>query len=348
MNDMGNNPYRYWYRELAMIDKGFVPSIDNPASQHRDTEEHVDGFWRIMGAKTKPDYPVAIWERGTVLVKIGRKAEIDRESPEGQDFFSSSWFKCCAVTEEDYQRALDTGFWPDGKPSRQMSEEEKLGLPPAGDEGSNSAPIFEVLEEQINALLDKARGITKVSTQEEADTVSGFMDQIKKLADRADKERSAEKTPHDEAGKAVQAKWLPIIEPARNARKYLDRLRQGFLAAEQDRLNREAAERQRELEQQAIADAQAEAEERGEDPRAIDPAEVYVPEVQPERAAAGSQFGRSTGLRMKKVAVIVDRDKLIAHLHDDDDFIAYLQKRADSAVRAKVKLPGVESKEVPA
>ena len=58
--------YAYWREEMA-----------KPGVNHRDTDRRdLCGFYRMRGAVTKPDFPVAIWmnENDTgLLLKIGRR-----------------------------------------------------------------------------------------------------------------------------------------------------------------------------------------------------------------------------------------------------------------------------------
>lgn len=375
--------YAYWHAELASKQATqFVATIDNPAIQSRDTNEPVDGFWRIMGAKTKADYPVAVWagDAGPV-VQIGNK--VHEDSGAFDDFLTSTFLKCAAVTEEQYRAAVASGFWWDKKPARTMSETEKAGLPDiAADAGGNQAPIFDVLAEQIEALLAKARLVKDLATQEAADDAAALAGKIKLLYDRAEVERVKEKAPHDLAAKAVQAKWTPMIGSGEAARKYLMSKVNTYLANVQAELDRQAAEERRKAQEaaeaerqrlQAIEDervrianeeaeqrvrlARAEAEEAGEpEPELVAEVieavkvEVYVPPVAVEKAMAGSEFGRATSVRMKTIAIITDPVRLVQHFTAtaDMDFLDYLQSRADKAVRAKVVLPGVESKKVPA
>ncbi len=53
-----------------------------------------------------------------------------------------------------------------------------------------------------------------ISTEGQATAVSALLDQIRKASKDADKARAEEKKPHDDAGKAVQAKWKPLLDKA--------------------------------------------------------------------------------------------------------------------------------------
>lgn len=342
--------------------------LKNPVPESDRLERSVDplmmsGFWRIEAAKTKADYPVAIWTgegQTATMFKIGLKLmNTEQNADKWQEFLDQTWPLCHAVPTPAYHAAMASGFWADGKPARKMTEEEKLGIDTKP--GDNQAPVEETLAEQIAATVEKAEAMPEPKTQDEADAATGIVDKLRKLWKRADEERDREKRPHDEAAAAVQAKWKPIMEPAKIAGAALDERRKTYLRKEQARLDAIAAEETRKrqeaakIEAQRIADEEnarraAEAAEKGETPTDVVKAEdIAMPEVAPveaARATAGTAFGRNSGLKKKNVGTITDKDALIAALKDDADFTAYLQSRVDAAVRAKVTLPGVTVKEI--
>lgn len=409
------NVWAYWQAEIRArkpVDAGgkaFVPTRDEPGTLSRDTDQPIDGYWRIMGAKTKHDVPIAIWrEPGTDHIVMQWDAQQPATIAEDSERFlkfRSTWFNsCAAVTKAEWDQALVTGLWPDGKPSREMSEEEKLGIDVKP--GDNNAPVEETLAEQIAAQVAKAEAMAEPKTQAEADAATGVVDKLRKLWKLADEARVVEKRPHDEAAAAVQSKWLAIMNPAKDAGAALDERRKMFLKKEQQRLNDIAAEENRKRQEEARRKQQAERErlQREADARAAEEAErrreaaakaaeeariaeeaaaadaskraeadrlaaeakaaeeaaavtvvaeeVKVPEiavetVEAERATAGTAFGRNSGLKKTKVAVIVDIRALAEHfIHGaDTDFTDYMQKRAQAALRGKVALPGVEAKD---
>lgn len=84
--------------------------------------------------------------------------------------------------------------------------------------GHNNPPEptpFEAIQVHIEDLTETAKGFldgTGVTTQAEADALAKLMDEGRKASKAADAARAEEKKPHDEAAKAVQAKWKPLIE----------------------------------------------------------------------------------------------------------------------------------------
>ncbi len=128
--------------------------------------------------------------------------------------------------------------------------------PPVDPFDAHSANLADWIE-QARQWLDGA----PIDNVKQAEAVDTLQDALRKGVKAADDARKAEKKPHDDAGKAVQAKWLPIIEPAERAKTTCDAALTKWrnkLAAEQaaeakrirdeaDRIAREAAEAARQV-----------------------------------------------------------------------------------------------------
>ncbi len=340
-----DNRYLYWQ---AMLNRPGM--LADPAYQ-----DAKDGFWRMIGARTKADYPVAIWidARNEEWLKIGRKAEFRLSDRDGLDFLETGFVKCEACSEEAYRAAIDSGFWADGKPSRIQTDATKLGVDLGdGATGGNAPPPYELLSQQLDELVEKA-GKLEIKDKASADAAKILSDRIKVVWDKADAERDKEKRPHDEASKGVQAKWQNHMTPAATARQAIERNLQTWLREEQRKADARAAEEteQRRINTQREFDGDVETmaddafvEKWGRDkPRTADePAQVTVAPVVAEKIKAGGDFTRQTSAKKTKVAKIVDMDKFYAALKDSDDFVAFMQKKADAAMRAKISLPGME------
>lgn len=84
--------------------------------------------------------------------------------------------------------------------------------------GHNQPPEptpFEAIQVHVADLTETAKGFldgSGVTTQAEADALAKLMDEGRKATKAADAARAEEKRPHDEAAKAVQAKWKPLME----------------------------------------------------------------------------------------------------------------------------------------
>lgn len=315
---------------------------------------------------------------GATIFQIGKMVRNTAEhADKWEEFIAGSWLKCVAVSRLEYMAALERGRWPsDDKPSTALTENEKLGIadPTAG---GNDAPADEAIADQIAALLEKVKA-AEVKDQESADAASGLLDKMRGLIKLADAQHDVEKRPILEEANRVDAKWNNIRNPAKDAGVSLKARRDAWLKQEQDRLNAIAAEenKKRMAEAAAIAETErqrllAEANERAEAQRkaaeqmGMEPGPVPTEEeiaaeveqqvaetvkapelVAPEKAQASSAFGRATSAKKVKTATVVDAALLCNHFLDtrypDKDFAAYLQTRADKAMRAKITLPGVE------
>jgi len=71
--------------------------------------------------------------------------------------------------------------------------------------------------EEIADLMLEARNYLDgepITTEEQASAVSSLLNRARRVGKDADEARAAEKRPHDDASKAVQAKWKPIVAQA--------------------------------------------------------------------------------------------------------------------------------------
>lgn len=127
--------YHYWKRALAHIEAGV------PQEARDNLTEEPCGFWRLVPARTKPSFPCSIYrEKGQTafVLQIGHRIRtLEPNDAEWQEFLGGSFLSSMPVDRAQWSAALESGWWPDGQRSRQMSEAEKLGVGPSGD---NAAP----------------------------------------------------------------------------------------------------------------------------------------------------------------------------------------------------------------
>lgn len=74
-----------------------------------------------------------------------------------------------------------------------------------------------LFREEVEDLLLEARNYLDgepIANEGQANAVSSLLSRLRRVARDADDARKAEKKPHDDAAKAVQAKWKPIIDKA--------------------------------------------------------------------------------------------------------------------------------------
>lgn len=285
--------YEFWRRRLAGEQ---LPIHDG---------EYQAGFYRVK-SRDGTHHPVAYWfgKDGKVRCRIGDK-DVSEQIAAERWMWASKW----PITHELYKSVIGGAPWPD--------QHEMVTK-------SNQAPpddSFEGLKEAIDDLArEAARLISKgaAQTQDDADRASDLANRISDLQKKADGIRAAEKKPHDEAAKAVQAKWLPILDAADIYKRLKNAVVAPFLTKKQ------AAERE---EREAAAKAG-----------------TPLPEQARSTTKAGTR-GRSVALRTQKQVVIEDRAAVLAYFADGQQMTDFLQDMAERAVRAGVTPKGVKVNE---
>lgn len=125
--------------------------------------------------------------------------------------------------------------------------------------GHNNPPEpspFEAFTAHIGDLFEEAKNFLDgagVNSDAEAEVVSRLLDEIRKAAKDADKARAEEKKPHDDAAKAVQARWKPILERADLAVDTCKRVLAPWLAKKEAEARAAAEAARREAEEKARA-----------------------------------------------------------------------------------------------
>lgn len=214
--------------------------------------------------------------------------------------------------------------------------------PPLDPFAAISAEILDLFELAESALTGEP-----IATQEQADQIEQLADDCLKAWQAAEAARKEEKRPHDEAAKAVQAKWTPLTEKADLAKKTalkaltpwkLELQRQKDESAAKARAEAEAlAEAARKAAQEAAASADLSA--RAE-------AEVLLKEADKATKTANRIDRAPTGLRTYWHAEIADRRAALNHYlkNAPDEFVATIQRLADQDVRAGVRnIPGINA-----
>ena len=112
--------------------------------------------------------------------------------------------------------------------------------------GHNNPPEpspFELVQNGINDLYEEARQWLDgepVTTQKQADSLQILDDQLKKIAKEAETMRVAERQPHLDANKAIQARFLPLLEKTDKARECISEAQKPFMIAKQKQQEEEA------------------------------------------------------------------------------------------------------------
>lgn len=286
---------------------------------------HVDkpqaGFWtqRYMGIRT----PVAIYPHNGRLVAMVDVGEAARTVDPKE-----VWADCCRspLTYEAYEHVRSTGQWPDvpavaepaaagsGEPPFPVGADEALPPRNHNEPTEKDAAISARLDDLHRLVEPTARAVVDQAT---ADRATNLKDQILSLRNEAEEARKQEKKPWDDGAKAVQAKWLPLIERAAVAAAPLTRSIGAWMTAERTKREAEAAA--------AVA--------AGAPPAAAAPRKVR---------AGGAVSGRATSLRTQAVAEVEDWSALLAALANHPDIRAAAQSIANASARSGIALPGTK------
>lgn len=207
--------------------------------------------------------------------------------------------------------------------------------------GGNNPPPLEAMSLHIEDLFSLVSGSTAapVTTDDQEAALDALLDDVRKARKDADAQRAAEKKPHDDAAKAVQAAWKPL----------LDRLDMGAQAIK-DALTPYREARQRAKDEAArIAREEAEAKQReaqaalkaSDDLEARFAAEEQLRQATKLAATANKIDRSATGLRTYQIADVTDAKALLQHVMrtDPEALKSWLADYARKALPAQ--LPGV-------
>lgn len=208
-------------------------------------------------------------------------------------------------------------------------------------QGHNNPPPFEAhslhIEDLFSLISDSTAG-GKVETDEQEAALDSLLDEVRKAKKAADAERVAEKKPHDDASKAVQAKWKPLLDRCESAAEEIKRLLTPYRTAKQK------------AKDEAIAKARAKAEARereaaealksSDDLETRFEAEEALKQAKKQTAAANRADREATGLRTRQIAIVDDYKALLQDIMKNDP--APLREWLDAYAQRALpsKLPG--------
>lgn len=318
--------YDFWRRALA------GEKIGGADLQVHESEPCC-GFFRKRSGPGTPFERVAIWRAdGQLVATVGKNAVDPAEI----------WTYCCTrpVTEAQYREHEATGRWFD--------EDSAVTASLAHDTRNSSTDPAEALKDQIDAALAGATDYAEITTDEQAAKGQGLRSRLLELSGDADKEREAQKRPHFEAGKAVDAKFQPLVKAAKAG---ADAIRAALGAFE----TAKARERAR---LQAIAD-EAERVRLAEEAKAAAKAakkgqpapEPAPPPPAPEPAPAVSEtirggYGRGAAVIVKRRATVIDQDAAYLALKTRPELVELIAKLAQRATDAGIEVAGVTVEEI--
>lgn len=213
------------------------------------------------------------------------------------------------------------------------------------DQGHNNPPpdaAFGLHIDDLFALLSDTLAGGEVATDEQEAAIDALLDEFRKASKDADKERATEKRPHDDAAKAVQVKWKPIIDKADRGAIACKEALTPYRTAKQAAKD-EAARKAREEAEAREAEARR-AVQQSEDLEAKFAAEQEFEAAKKLKAVANKIDRSATGLRTYWEAEITDRKAALLHYiaRDPARFEALIQQMADEDARgARGAVPGI-------
>lgn len=192
-----------------------------------------------------------------------------------------------------------------------------------------------------------------IENQAQADDVGLLLGKLREARKGAEEQRVIEKKPHDDAAKAVQAAWVPLLDRVALAEKVAKQALAPFLAA-QEAIAQTAAAKAREEAAEKLRAAQ-------EAMSILHPANLAAREVaerllkdagKADRAATKAEkakpmaagLGRAVGLRSKWIAVLVDSVAALKHYreHQGPALRDWLTEQAQRDVNAGARtIPGM-------
>lgn len=285
------------------------------------------GFYRKRTKKAGPFVPVAIWEQEGRVVAL-----VDGQEADAAEIWS---FVCqYPVTELQYRDRIATGKWHD--------EDEAVTQSLAHDIQNENADPATIMADQIDSALAGAADYQDIRSDEVAAKAQSLRSRLLELSGDADKKREAEKKPHLEAGRSIDAKWQPLVKKAKEA---ADAIRKALGAHEtrkdQERRAAEEAYRKAEAYEAALAAASQ--------PKTVtplpQPTPAPAPAPEPVQTQVRGAYGRAATIKTIKVATVNDQDAAYGFLKGHKELVELIARLSQRAVDAGYAVPGVSVEE---
>jgi hypothetical protein len=302
INILPPDQYEFWRRRMA---GEVVPIYDGEPQAGFYRLRKRDGEWQ----------PVAYWFANDRTLRC-RIAGADVSEQIANERWP--WASKTPITHEVYKAVIAGSPWPDQHEGAIRDRANTAGMP---DDNS-----FDALKDRIEDLARDADALVNAGAatdQASADRASDLANRLAELQKKADGARVAEKKPHDEAAKAVQSKWLPILSAADIYKRLKSAVITPFLVAE-DQKRREVEAAARKVAEEAA--------------RAGQPVIAPVERAAPKAGAGGR---RSVALRSVKVVTITDRAAVLEFFKENSLITDLLHQMASRATTAGVTVPGV-------
>ncbi|MCV6826029.1 MULTISPECIES: hypothetical protein [Halocynthiibacter] len=230
--------------------------------------------------------------------------------------------------------------------------------------GHNNPPPFS--QEKLAGFVERVTEFMKankawldlkqIETDDHAEKATDMIAGLRGLYKEVDTARKAEKKPHDDAGKAVQAAYTPQLDKLKTAADKLKPLIASYIdkkaKAEEEKKRKEEAEAR---EKARLAEEAAKKAEEENDVGALVEAEAAKKAAEKEAKKASAPVkksvgsatgaGRTISTRKSRHAVVENPLQVFMYYRDHPDVIDVLTRLATADVRAKdvdeTKIPGI-------
>lgn len=286
------------------------------------------GFYRtrFKGGKWEP---VAIWKDEDTGQWIAYRA--GREADPGEVW---NFCRTHPITREAYDRAMS------GQP---FEDEDATVAEQVAAAGHNSGEVdeAETIKDQIAAALAGLDAYQSIKDDATASKALSLRNRLNELSKSADNIRVKEKEPHLEAGKAVDAKWQPLVKSAKAG---ADQVRDAIGAWETEKLHRQREAERKAEEARRLAEEAARKHEG-------DAAVLDAPKVETAPAEAPAPikatYGKAASVQVKVVVKdVTDWSALAVYMSSHPDCQALLRQLAQRALDAgRTNIPGITTAE---
>jgi hypothetical protein len=282
-----------WYLAALKGERGPIDA-DNPKA----------GFYRAK-ARDKTLSAVAIWydsNTGELRYQDNGRDVDDMKARERWPYVSKK-----PITEEVFWHFRDTGKWRDIDEAIQPTGADIVR---AGMKAMEEAAPLECLSVDILSARDAAAKYTKVESDDEMALAQSVRARLQELGGKADKLRVAEKEPHLEASREVDAKWQPMIKAAKAS---ADALRKAMQDWNDFKLAQAAKAK--------VSDNAA-------------------PNAPPPSVQVSGGGGRAAHVGVKDTVTEIDIDKAFAFFREKPELQQLLLQMAQRSVDAGIDVPG--------
>lgn len=229
------------------------------------------------------------------------------------------------IPEQDYWTFLETGKWPDNDQSAH--------------EGANGSPVnpetdlVSSIGAEVDGLLAGVASYKAIESDEEAARGQTLRSALTAISGKADKARTAEKEPHLQASRDVDARWQPLIKSAKEG---ADTIRTALGRWED--LKRESA-RKAQAETDRIAREHAEAVRKAEEANKPPPPAPLAP-VASNAPAPSMQIkggsGRTASVTVANIVTDIDLDKCFAKFRTAPELRELFMELANKSMKAGI------------